>query len=141
MVRVNKVRDESLGDVEDERVEILLPRGTSGGATLWWRGHGSSLCLEAQVEEVGYQERQEQASGQPQQERRPELAGDENEEIGCFNREVGGMKCRDRRHGRHVLERDKGGRQAVELNAQDQGLDHGDAAQETSERVGAFSQP
>lgn len=98
------------------------------------------MRFETQVEEVGDQERGEQAGSHPKRERRPELTSEEDKEVGSFDCEGGVMQSLDFGHARDVLERNQSGREAVEFNSQSQGMDDSDAAKEGSERVRAVRQ-
>ena len=134
MVRIDKVRDERLCDVEDEGVKIrsapecLLGRGCATGTVRMPRG---TLLgdIEVQIEKVCHDGGQDETCCHPQRERRPEGCTEHDEEIGDLDRQSWSVQHFNRRDGRQVSEGDELVGKTVEFHENDKALNRADTAE------------
>lgn len=120
VVRIHKVRKQGLGDV--------IHQGVKGGQFLCNRTRLTSvvrvrrLRVQAQVEEIRKSQRQGQASQSPEQERRPERAGDENEEVRDLHGKFRCGHALNCGHGGQKTQRNQLAEQADQFQEYDDGL-------------------
>lgn len=141
VVRVHQVRDQSFGNVVDKRVEAGLVLARRGCAPRAIRVAGGRLAgLEAQVEEVRKGQREEQARGQPQGERRPEGASEQDEQIGNLDGKLWGADRIDSSDGGQELQGHELLHEAESFEGDDDSLNGLDAAQRRAERIRVLGQ-
>ena len=131
MLRIHQISDQRLGDVETQRIKRgRLRRAACGSAPTSRRSTGLLLRgVQTNVEEVGNDQGQEEASQQPQRKRSPEGSVDQNKQVGNPDWNFRGVDCLNSRDGGEVSQGPQILDNAASFEEQHQGLDGFHAAQ------------
>ena len=131
MLRIHQIRNQRLGNVETQRIKRSRLRSAAcGGAPTSRRSTGLLLRgVQTNVEKVGNNQGQEEASQQPQRKRSPERPVDQHKQVGNPDWDFRGLDGLNSRDGGEVSQGPEILDNAASFEDQHQGLDGFHAAQ------------